>query len=102
MAGTVVVHEKPAVLETGVKRDAASSTGISRYDVSRLTPEEFQLIEAFLLRRNQLAPEVRVETARQIFRRIAGRLELNHEDARKPEPQLEALATSFRARARYG
>ena len=102
VAGTVVVHEKPAVLETGVKWDAAPATGISRYDVARLTTAEFQLIEAFLLRRSQLAPETRVETARHIVQRIAGRLELTQEDARKTEPLLEALARSFRARARFG
>jgi uncharacterized RDD family membrane protein YckC len=101
VAGTVVVYEKPAVLETGVQWDAASATGLSPYDVSRLTPEEFRLIEAFLVRRNQLASDVRTETARRIIYRLAGRLGLSQEDAQKPEALLETLATSFRARARY-
>jgi uncharacterized RDD family membrane protein YckC len=102
VAGTVVVHEKEAVLDAGAGWDLAASTGSSRYDVSRLAPEQFQLIEAFLLRRNQLAPEVRRETGRKIIQRISARLEFTPEDTRNPEALLEALATAYRARARYG
>ena len=102
VAGTVVVHEKPPVLETGVRWDLAASAGSSRYDVSRLAPEEFQLIEAFLLRRNQLAADVRAETGRKIMQRLSARLEFSPEDTRNPEALLETLATAYRARARYG
>lgn len=102
VAGTVVVREKAAVLETGVRWDLAASPGSSRYDVSRLTPEEFQLIEAFLLRRSQLATEVRAETRRKIMQRLSTRLEINPEDARNPEALLETLATAYRTRAQYG
>jgi uncharacterized RDD family membrane protein YckC len=102
VAGTVVVHEKPAMLETGVRWDLAASPGSSRYDVSRLLPGEFQLIEAFLLRRNQLAGDVRAETARKILQRLSARLEFSPEDLQNPEALLESLATAYRARARYG
>ncbi len=102
IAGTVVVHEKPAALETGVRWDSPQASGGSRYDVSRLAPEEFQLIEAFLLRRNQLASEVRTQTARKILQRFAGRLDFSPEDLRTPEALLETLATAYRTRARYG
>ena len=102
VAGTVVVREKAAVLETGVRWDLAASSGSSRYDVSRLAPEEFQLIEAFLVRRNQLAADVRIETGRKIIQRISARLEFSPEDTRNPEALLETLATAYRARARYG
>jgi len=101
-AGTVVVHEKPAVLETGVRWDLPSSPASSRYDVSRLRPEEFQLIEAFLLRRNQLAADVRAGTAWKIIERLSTRLELSPEDLRNHEALLETLATAYRTRARYG
>ena len=74
----------------------------SPYDISRLAPEEFQLIEAFLLRRNQLAAEVRTQTARKILHRLSGRLEFSPEDLRHPEALLETLATAYRTRARYG
>jgi uncharacterized RDD family membrane protein YckC len=102
VAGTVVVHEKPPMLETGVRWDVAASAGSSRYDVSQITPEEFQLIEAFLFRRNQLAAEVRAETGRRIMTRLSARFEFSPEDARNPEALLETLAAAYRACARYG
>jgi uncharacterized RDD family membrane protein YckC len=102
VAGTVVIHEKPTALETGVQWDAAASARASRYDVSRLTPEEFQLIEAFLFRRNHLAPEVRAETGRKIMARLSTRFEFTPEDSRNPEGLLESLAAAYRTCARYG
>jgi hypothetical protein len=60
------------------------------------------LIEAFLLRRNQLAGDVRAETARKILQRLSARLEFTPEDLQNPEALLETLATAYRARARYG
>jgi uncharacterized RDD family membrane protein YckC len=101
VAGTVVVHEKPAALEAGVRWDLADSSAASRYDVSLLKPEEFQLIEAFLVRRSQLAPAVRADTGQKIMKRLATRLEFNPEDAQKPETVLENLATAYRAQARF-
>jgi len=102
LAGTVVFHEKPPVLEAGLRWDSAATSGSARYDVSRLTPEEFQLIEAFLLRRKELAEGTRRDTARKIARRLKARLELTPEDEREPEALLETLAIAYRARARYG
>ena len=101
VAGTVVVHEKPAVIETGLRWDLEASPAPSRYDASRLKPEEFQLVEAFLVRRNQLAAAVRAETGRQIVQRLAARLEFSPEDAQQPEPLLETLATAYRSQARF-
>jgi uncharacterized RDD family membrane protein YckC len=102
VAGTVVVHERPAALESAVQWDLSASTGNSRYDVSRITPEEFQLIEAFLLRRNQLAADVRRATGLKIVERLSARLEFSPEDASNPEPLLESLATAYRTRVRFG
>ena len=100
VAGTVVVHERPAVLETGFGADSTASATL-RYDVSRLTTEEFQLIEAFLLRRKQLTADVRAETGRKIIQRLSGRLEFTPDDTRNPEALLETLVTAYRTRARY-
>jgi uncharacterized RDD family membrane protein YckC len=102
VAGTVVVHERPTASATEVQWDLAASAGISPYDVSRLTPEEFQLIEAFLFRRNQLAADVRAETGRKIMARLSTRFEFTPEDAGNPEALLESLAAAYRACARYG
>jgi uncharacterized RDD family membrane protein YckC len=100
VAGTVVVHERPVVLETGFGADSAASAAF-RYDVSRLATEEFQLIEAFLLRRKQLTADVRAETGRKIIQRLSGRLEFSPDDTRNPEALLETLVTAYRTRARY-
>ena len=102
VAGTVVVHEKPVVLETGTRWDLAAASGSSRYDVSRLSADEFQLIEAFLLRRNQLSSEVRTQTIHGIMRRLSASLEFAPEDTQNPEALLETLAAAYRTRARYG
>jgi len=101
VAGTVVVHEKPAELATGVRWDTATFADSSRYDATRLTPEEFQLIEAFLFRRSQLAKDVRADTGKKIMARLSARLEFTPEDAQNPEALLESLAAAYRANARF-
>jgi len=102
VAGTVVVHEKPAMLEAGLRWDSTASSGSALYDVSRLTAEEFQLVEAFLLRRGELAEDVRSGTAQKIVQRLSARLQLTAQDRQEPEKLLENLAMAYRARARYG
>jgi hypothetical protein len=70
-------------------------------DVSRLSGQEFELIEAFLLRRRQLAPDVRMQMARKITDRVATKLEVSEEDQRVPERLLELVAAEYRNRARF-
>jgi uncharacterized RDD family membrane protein YckC len=101
VAGTVVVHEKAPLLDGGLRWESPARSGGARFDVSRLTPGEFQLVEAFLLRRKELAETVRRDAARKIVRRLAGRLDLTAQDEREPEKLLETLALAYRARARY-
>jgi len=101
VAGTVVVREGVNAAAAGTGWDLTASPAASRHSVARLLPDEFQLIEAFLLRRSQLASPVRVETARRIIQRFAARLEISTEDQRNPEALLEALATAYRSQARF-
>ena len=110
-SGKTTYHEFPPFSEGNnfVERlheseapNSAASPGSARYHVPRLTPEEFQLIEAFLLRRNELAEGVRRDAARGIVRRLSARLELTTQDEQEPEALLETLALAYRARARYG
>jgi len=54
VAGTVVVHENPLADQAKVSWNPTQTAAPSGYDVGQLTPEEFQLIETFLLRRGQL------------------------------------------------
>jgi uncharacterized RDD family membrane protein YckC len=102
VAGTVVVHEKPATLETAVRWETAAPPGSLKHDVSRLAPGEFKLIEAFLLRRNQLSADVRAQTARKILERLYSRIEFTPDEFKNPEPTLESLTAAYRARSRYG
>jgi uncharacterized RDD family membrane protein YckC len=101
VAGTVVVHEKPLAPEAKVSWKPAQTDVPAGYDVGKLTPEEFQLIETFLLRREQLATDVRHKMARQIANRIAEKLNLTAEDRLPSEPLLEKLANEYRSRAQY-
>ena len=102
VAGTVVVHEKAPVLDAGLRWDTTPPAYGARFDVSRLTPAEFQLIEAFLLRRKELAETVRRDAARRIVERLSPRLDLAAQDEQNPEKLLETLVLAYRARARYG
>jgi uncharacterized RDD family membrane protein YckC len=104
-AGTVVVHEAPfdakAALGWSAAKGGGASQPASRYDARRLSPEEFQLIEAFLLRRTQLPDSVRARMARNIMDRIAPKLGVAREDQGGPERLLEALAAEYRDRNRF-
>jgi uncharacterized RDD family membrane protein YckC len=73
----------------------------SGYEVSRLSDQEFQLLEAFLLRRRQLAADVRLRMARKIMDRLAVKLEISEEDKRTSESLLEKLAAEYRNRVRF-
>ena len=101
VAGTVVVHEAPLEQQTQVSLRYAEKGAVSGYDVTRLSPEEFQVIEAYLLRRTELSHEVRAQLTRQIVQRIASKLEISPEDQQRPEPLLEELATEYRQRAQF-
>ena len=101
VAGTVVVHEKPLADQAKVSWNPAHAAAPSGYDVGQLTAEEFQLIETFLLRRGQLATDVRYKMARQIVTRIGDKLQLAPEERVQAEPLLERLANEYRSRAQY-
>jgi len=100
VAGTVVVHEQPLVDRPDVDW-ASQPAAPSGYDLSKLTPEEFQLMETFLARRTQLAPGVRAEMARRIVLRIGVRLEIPDQDRRNSEALVEKLANEYRRRTQF-
>jgi len=99
VAGTVVVHEKP--FETLAPQwDAPAQASTHQYGASRLTPEEFALVETFLSRRSALDAGVRYETAYGIVRRIESKLTM---PAERPsaEKLLEEISTERRSMAGY-
>jgi uncharacterized RDD family membrane protein YckC len=101
VAGTVVVHEQPLADQAKVSWTFSASGAPSGYDIAQLSPEEFQLMETFLLRREQLAPEVRAAMARRVALRIGAKLQIPTEERRNPEALLERLANEYRNRARF-
>jgi uncharacterized RDD family membrane protein YckC len=100
VAGTVVVHERP--LEEG-KPTWDTSEGDARptHDTTRLSAEEVQLIEAFLVRRATLDPAISERTARQIADRLAATLQIPAAETQDAARFLEALARAHRRTARY-
>ncbi len=108
VAGTVVIRELPVErpLEPSSQASAATAAGdrscggMSAYAAS-LSEDEFQLIEAFLLRRSQLAGEIRLNIASQIATRIGTRLGIPSEEQRRPEHLLERLAEGYRAGVQF-
>ena len=93
-AGTVVVYDRP--IERPDMPDRAR--GAVRYDAGRLTPEEIALVSAFLRRRRALEPEIRLATARRVFARVAGRLELTLGPSDDEERVLEEIVREYRTR----
>lgn len=101
VAGTVVVHEQTLADQAKVSWSLTSAGALPVFDVTQLSPEEFQLMEAFLLRREQLAGEVRASMARQIALRVGVKLKIPEEERQNPEALIEKLANEYRNRARF-
>jgi uncharacterized RDD family membrane protein YckC len=102
VAGTVVVHEKKLADIRPLWQAPAESTGpATLYGASRLSPEEADLIETYLNRRDALEPDIRYRMADQIFKRIRPKLTLPDAGYPSVERILEALAAERRSSARY-
>jgi len=103
VAGSLVVREtsfsdlKPA-WQTAV---APSGPALPPLGASQLSPEEGALIDSYLSRRQDLAPDVRYNMAEEILRRIKPKLTLPAENLLSTEKILEALAYERRASGRY-
>ena len=93
-AGTVVVHERIERIAAMPRVEPAARLG-----AHRLTANEILVVEGFLRRRADLDPMVRLQSARQIARRMADRLELGAVD--DEERLLEQLAAEYRASGSY-
>jgi len=101
VAGTVVVHERPATEIQPAWSPAVASApspvvASSPYNVARLSVQELELIETFLQRRYDLMPEVRYQAAAQIAERVTASLQIPREGRPAPEVLLETLARERR------
>jgi uncharacterized RDD family membrane protein YckC len=97
VAGTVVVHER--TLE-GARPFARTRTETPElfFDASRVSLEEFQLIEMFLQRRDSLETDVRRAMAVQIANRLAAKLGVESAPWPACENLLEAIFAEVRAK----
>lgn len=101
VAGSLVVREKSLDEIQRSWEAAPSSRPAPVLGANRLTLEEIGLIDAFLARRHDLAPDVRYRMAHEILRRIESKLTLSDEDRAGVERILQAVAHEYRASGRY-
>jgi uncharacterized RDD family membrane protein YckC len=94
-AGTVVVHER--VVERASRPEASLPASV-RLGAERLTAEEFEVIEIFLARRRDLPDHLRMQTARQLARRIREKLNVAAAAQAGDEELIEAVAAEYRGR----
>lgn len=69
--------------------------------IEKITPEEIQMIETFLLRRLDLPPTVRQRSAARIADHLLGKLQVAEEQRRDVENFLELVVRQFRKSAHY-
>ena len=100
VAGTIVVHDKQTEdVRPDWNLDAQAPTGSA--PVSRITPEELQLIETYLHRRLDLDEDIRRDMAERIVARIAGKTGLQPSVTQTIDDFLEGVARQIRDSARY-
>jgi uncharacterized RDD family membrane protein YckC len=100
VAGTIVVHERNLEQIRPVWQVSPQAIGM-RLGAEHLTSEDLTLVEAFLNRREALAPDVRYRTAAQIVDRIRPRLAVPEGTDLRSEALLEAVASERRSSAKY-
>jgi uncharacterized RDD family membrane protein YckC len=101
LVGTVVVHERPLEYTSGVGLQYVDQKAASGYDVTLLTPSEFQFIETFLLRLPQLPAEAKDNLAQEIVERVSNRIGISPEDRRSPILYLQKVAAEYRNKAGF-
>lgn len=100
VAGTVVVHDRPPE-ESQPFWNTREDVEASFPGIEKITPEEIQMIETFLLRRLDLPPSVREQSAARIANHVSTKVEATEEQKRDRENFLELVVRQFRKSARY-
>ncbi|MGH9405450.1 MAG: RDD family protein [Terriglobia bacterium] len=102
LAGTVVMRESPVMQKPPAPPAAGlvSQGETSDLNVSRLSTEDFQVIDALLARCDELPRYVRLHMARRMVERLAPKLGVIASEVREPEALLRQVARSFLERAR--
>ncbi len=104
IAGSLVVRESSFADLKPAWQTAQAPAGPAQPSLGadRLSPDECALIDSFLTRRLDLAPDVRFRMADQIFRRLKSKLTLPPENTLSIEKVLETLAYERRVTGGYG
>lgn len=100
VSGTVVVHDR-APEESQPFWNTRSDDQTTFIGIEKITPEEIQMIEAFLLRRLDLPPSVRQQSAKRIADHLSAKIEATEDQKRDLENFLELVVRQFRKSARY-
>jgi uncharacterized RDD family membrane protein YckC len=100
VAGTVVVHDRPPE-ESRPFWNTREDVQVSFPGIENITPQEIQVVETFLLRRLDLPPGVRVESAKRIADHLCTKLQVKDEDKPDLENFLELVVRQFRKSAGY-
>lgn len=102
LAASVVVREEPLrKSQLAWEMEAASAPLLGAAESVVLSPEELQLLDAFLERRATIEPHVRRSIARQMADRLAEPRSIPLELRPDSEKFLEELATRGRGQARF-
>jgi uncharacterized RDD family membrane protein YckC len=100
LAGTIVVHDKP--LDRGSSLSFRSGDEPLERPVSgagvRLSDAQFQLLEAYTVRKYDMEWAMREKFAHQIVERLATDIEIGEEDRRNPDSLIERLVKEHRNR----
>lgn len=98
LAGSIVIHEPLVGHDQKLwERPAARAMAGAPRGGKRLSAEDIALVEAFLVRRYQLADDVRRRMAGEILGRMESKLTLSADDRAAVEATLEALVHEHRA-----
>jgi len=100
VSGTVVVHDRPPEESQPFWNTRADDQTMFA-GIAQITPEEIQMIEAFLLRRLDLPPTVRQQSAQRIADHISAKLQVSEDQKRDVENFLELVVRQFRRSATY-
>jgi uncharacterized RDD family membrane protein YckC len=100
VAGTVVVHDR-APEESQPFWNTREDAEASFVGIEQITPEEIQTIETFLLRRLDLPPTIRRQSAVLIADHISTKLAVGEDQKKDLENFLELVVRQFRKSARY-
>ena len=102
VAGTLVVHETSDGEIAPFLNTNFATGDVIFPQAANLTLQEAELVEAFLLRRLDMAPAIRRESAERIATMLSNRLAISP-DMRPADTEafLELIVTEFRNRAKY-